>query len=199
MVAGFYGTSSRADLATPFQLDSQSFLQPPPNRPVRSCRHAWPAMSLVSALQARQLHRASPVMGQPCRMLGPARTLVPCLCPKTFTWRCCGAHRGGFGQGLVAAPGTLNVFNTLERFKGCDHAAALAGCAHTLWADMSSGAAEADPRLLTRFLLLAHADLKAYRYCYWCVLCVSMIATRPLSHILWRYCVLQSQTCLLKA
>lgn len=77
----------------------------------------------------------------------------------------------------MAAPGTLHVFNTLERFKGCDYGAALAGCARALWADVASGAAEADPRLLNRFLLLAHADLKAYRYCYWRV---------PVSHGLGR-------------
>jgi len=73
--------------------------------------------------------------------------------------------RGG-AQGAVAVPGELHVANTLERFKGWDHGAALAGAAARVWADIAS--AEARPQLLGRFLLLAHADLKTYRFCYWC-------------------------------
>jgi hypothetical protein len=36
-----------------------------------------------------------------------------------------------------------------------------------IWADIVSGAAEAQPHLLCRFLLLAHGDLKHFVYTYW--------------------------------
>lgn len=36
-----------------------------------------------------------------------------------------------------------------------------------VWAAICSGAAEADPRLLQTAVLLAHCDLKQYRYRYW--------------------------------
>ncbi len=67
----------------------------------------------------------------------------------------------------MPVPGTLHIVNTLERFKAWDHGAAMAACARAIWADTVSGAAEARPQLLSRFLLLAHADLKTYCYCYW--------------------------------
>jgi hypothetical protein len=39
-----------------------------------------------------------------------------------------------------------------------------------IWRDIVSGAAEARPQLLQRFLLLAHGDLKHFLFTYWCVL-----------------------------
>lgn len=39
--------------------------------------------------------------------------------------------------------------------------------ADSLWADINSGAAEADPSLLARWSLTAFSDLKKYRFSYW--------------------------------
>lgn len=38
-----------------------------------------------------------------------------------------------------------------------------------IWSDILSGASEARPHLLTRFLLLAHGDLKHFVHTYWSV------------------------------
>ena len=74
-------------------------------------------------------------------------------------------------QGLHNVPGQLHNVNTYERFKQLispERRAALAqAAADRVWADICSGAAEANPALLSRFLLLSFADLKIFRYFYW--------------------------------
>ena len=74
-------------------------------------------------------------------------------------------------QGLHSAPGELHNVNTYERFKhliSAERRAALAqAAADSIWADICCGAAEANPALLSRFLLLSFADLKTFRYFYW--------------------------------
>jgi ubiquitin-like modifier-activating enzyme ATG7 len=72
-------------------------------------------------------------------------------------------------QGLHNVPGQLRNVNTIERFKALQEgrSALLAEAAAAVWADICSGAAEADPALLSRFLLISYADLKLFRYYYW--------------------------------
>ena len=70
-------------------------------------------------------------------------------------------------QGRVRIPGELTNVNTLESFKSYDRATALQQVAMQIWQDVLSGAAEANPALLGRFLLLSYAELKSYRYYYW--------------------------------
>jgi len=64
--------------------------------------------------------------------------------------------------------GSFRNYNTLEGFKTADRPALLRECAARIWGDIRSGAAERDPSLLSRFMLLGHAELKSYRYYYWC-------------------------------
>ncbi|GLI68826.1 hypothetical protein VaNZ11_013331 [Volvox africanus] len=66
-----------------------------------------------------------------------------------------------------AAPGRLLLFNTMEGFRGCDKQKVLREAAEAIWSDISSGAAEAEPWRLCRFLLLVHGDLKHYKFHYW--------------------------------
>ena len=70
-------------------------------------------------------------------------------------------------QGHVAVPGQLRNLNTLESFVQLDKPAALQALAGQIWADICSGAAEEDPALLWRFLVLSFADLKKYSFTYW--------------------------------
>ena len=68
-------------------------------------------------------------------------------------------------------PGELRNVNTLERFKALQEqrSALIQEPAGQIWRDIRSGAAEADPALLSRFLLISYADLKLFRFYYWCV------------------------------
>ena len=66
-------------------------------------------------------------------------------------------------------PGTLHNLNTIEKFRDVDVGAAQKATAMQIWQDILSGAAEAKPKLLLRFLLLTFADLKQFKYHYWCV------------------------------
>ncbi|KAG2455180.1 hypothetical protein HYH02_000996 [Chlamydomonas schloesseri] len=66
-----------------------------------------------------------------------------------------------------AAPGRLLLYNTIEGFRGADKPALMRQVAAEIWADICSGAAEAEPWRLCRFLLLLHGDLKHYKFNYW--------------------------------
>ncbi len=91
---------------------------------------------------------------------------------------------------FVCGLGTLINTNTSEDFAGLDRKAILqrtldrmvctfgdiqpSNKTHTVTldrhaqvADMASGAAENDPRMLQRFLCLCYADLKRYKFVYW--------------------------------
>lgn len=70
-------------------------------------------------------------------------------------------------QARIAVQGELLNYNTLEAFKTANHATLLQEAARKIWSDIKSGAAEQDPALLCRFLLLSHAELKTYRFYYW--------------------------------
>ena len=63
--------------------------------------------------------------------------------------------------------GQLKNTNTLEEFRTCDKRLLLDAQGNQIWDDIISGRAIEDPSLISRFLLLAHADLKHYRYYYW--------------------------------
>jgi ubiquitin-like modifier-activating enzyme ATG7 len=80
-------------------------------------------------------------------------------------------HTSGSLQGLHCVPGELHNVNTYERFKQLithERRSALAqAAADRVWGDICSGAAEADPALLSRFLLISYTDLKIFRYFYW--------------------------------
>ncbi len=72
-------------------------------------------------------------------------------------------------QGLHGVPGELRNVNTLERFKALQEqrSALLQEAAGQIWQGICSGAAEADPSLLSRLLLISYADLKLFRFYYW--------------------------------
>ncbi|KAK9844883.1 hypothetical protein WJX74_008120 [Apatococcus lobatus] len=64
-------------------------------------------------------------------------------------------------------PGTLHNLNSIERFAAFDKQAAQRAVNQQIWQDIRSGAAEAHPQLLQRFLLFTFADLKQFKYHYW--------------------------------
>lgn len=70
-------------------------------------------------------------------------------------------------QGAHTFPGQLLLSNTLEAMRRTDKAAVLQQVGQQVWADILSGAAEAQPQLLNRFLLLAYGDLKHFVFHYW--------------------------------
>ena len=67
------------------------------------------------------------------------------------------------------APGQLLLCNTAEAMRRIDKPAALQAAGRRLWADILSGAAEAQPQLLLGFLMLAFGDLKHWVFDYWSV------------------------------
>eukprot|EP00294_Goniomonas_avonlea_P013408 CAMPEP_0114553282 /NCGR_PEP_ID=MMETSP0114-20121206/7570_1 /TAXON_ID=31324 /ORGANISM="Goniomonas sp, Strain m" /LENGTH=656 /DNA_ID=CAMNT_0001738205 /DNA_START=8 /DNA_END=1978 /DNA_ORIENTATION=+ len=66
-----------------------------------------------------------------------------------------------------AARGNLNLFETLDDFKGCDKKEFLKRSGEKLWESIRSGAAVEDPTLLLPFELLIYADLKHFVFYYW--------------------------------
>jgi len=63
--------------------------------------------------------------------------------------------------------GQLKNTNTLDEFRTCDKRLLLDCQGNQIWDDITSGRAIDDTSSINRFLLLAHADLKHYRYYYW--------------------------------
>ena len=65
----------------------------------------------------------------------------------------------------------MHNVNTYERFKELitpeRRAALVQAAADKIWGAICSGAAEADPALLQRAVLLSFADLKIFRFFYW--------------------------------
>lgn len=68
----------------------------------------------------------------------------------------CSSHR------TFLSPGQLINSNTLEAFKKLPRNTLFEKAAEQIVADIESGAALADPSLLTRFILTCHADLKVH-------------------------------------
>lgn len=71
-----------------------------------------------------------------------------------------------FGVGSVVR-GEMKNFNTLEGFKLEDKQALCDAAGAALLENIESGAAEQNPALLSRFLLLTHADIKKWIFYYW--------------------------------
>ncbi|BGP15817.1 Autophagy protein 7 [Rhodosporidiobolus nylandii] len=68
----------------------------------------------------------------------------------------------------VPLHGVLRNFNTIEEFKSCDKAALLDAYGSQIWEQASSADPLASLQSLNPFLLITFADLKKYRYYYWC-------------------------------
>lgn len=69
----------------------------------------------------------------------------------------------------VTLPGILRNYNTIEDFKNAEKSALLDQVADQIWAHTSSATtAEVTGEELNPFLLITFADLKKYRYWYWC-------------------------------
>jgi ubiquitin-like modifier-activating enzyme ATG7 len=73
----------------------------------------------------------------------------------------------GAPGGPGAVHGELRNTNTLEGFRGVDKQALCDEVGARVWRAIASGEAEARPHLLTPFVLLAHADIKKWKYYYW--------------------------------
>ena len=106
---------------------------------------------------------ASTHAGIPSPLTLDARSLDPASPPPT---------------GLTPVPGTLWLVNSAERFKAFDRAAAVRACVAATAAEISSAPAAADPaRVGARFVLLAYADLKSYKFTHW--VAVPALVPRP--------------------
>ncbi|GAA5825665.1 hypothetical protein JCM11251_000328 [Rhodosporidiobolus azoricus] len=68
----------------------------------------------------------------------------------------------------VPLRGILRNFNTIEEFKACDKAKLLDEYGEKIWAQATSASSDATLESLNPFLLITFADLKKYRYYYWC-------------------------------
>eukprot|EP01137_Pigoraptor_chileana_P005276 Opistho-2@48148 len=76
--------------------------------------------------------------------------------------------KAGASQGRqYPVPGTIYNTNTMDSFKALDKKALLDECGAQIWDDIVSGRAAQSPSLLSRFLLVAHADLKKHHFFYW--------------------------------
>ncbi|BGP48193.1 Autophagy protein 7 [Rhodotorula kratochvilovae] len=64
--------------------------------------------------------------------------------------------------------GTLRNFNTIEEFKRVDKAQLLQELGDQIWSSITSPATNTSVATLNPFLLITFADLKKYRYYYWC-------------------------------
>jgi len=63
--------------------------------------------------------------------------------------------------------GSLYNLNTVEKFRAVDREALVGAAAVQVWEDICSGAAEHDPALLGRFVMVSFADLKKFSFFYW--------------------------------
>ncbi|GJN92628.1 hypothetical protein Rhopal_005663-T1 [Rhodotorula paludigena] len=68
----------------------------------------------------------------------------------------------------IRLKGTLRNFNTIEEFKQVDKARLLEELGDQIWHEMTSTASAPTHESLNPFLLITFADLKKYRYYYWC-------------------------------
>ncbi|TFK52716.1 E1-like protein-activating [Heliocybe sulcata] len=64
----------------------------------------------------------------------------------------------------VAASGVFKNYNTIEDFKAADKTVLFNQVADEIWTSVKTNH---DPSALNRFLLIAYADLKKYKYYYW--------------------------------
>lgn len=66
-----------------------------------------------------------------------------------------------------SSPGSFFNVNTLDSFKSLDKKQLLQKFGSKIWEDIVSGTALEDLSLLSRFFVIAFADLKKYHYYYW--------------------------------
>ncbi|GAA5864413.1 hypothetical protein JCM1840_000487 [Sporobolomyces johnsonii] len=79
------------------------------------------------------------------------------------------AKVGQLGPERIRMHGILRNFNTIEDFKNCDKAKLLEEAGETIWKQATSpSTSSVTLESLNPFLLITFADLKKYRYYYWC-------------------------------
>lgn len=79
-----------------------------------------------------------------------------------------GGSNGAVPPRHVPVDGTLKNVNTLESFKALDKKALFEAEVSRIWADIVSGEALQHPTKLNRCVVLTFADLKKYKFFYWC-------------------------------
>ena len=75
--------------------------------------------------------------------------------------------------------GQLINFNTLDQFRSCSKAALLHEAGRVVWKDIVTGAAIANPALLTACLIISFADLKTYKFTYWAAVPACLLQGAP--------------------
>ncbi|ORY74529.1 E1-like protein-activating [Leucosporidium creatinivorum] len=68
----------------------------------------------------------------------------------------------------VSVQGILRNYNTIEDFKNADKTALLDSLGDEIWSRVNSSSSDVEAEALNPFLVLTFADLKKYRYYYWC-------------------------------
>eukprot|EP00897_Mesotaenium_endlicherianum_P002215 jgi/Mesen1/2020/ME000148S01118 len=69
---------------------------------------------------------------------------------------------------LCCVPGLVHNTNTRETFVELDRPALLRSTTEKIWQSIMSGEAETDPSLLNAFVVISFADLKKWKFYYWC-------------------------------
>lgn len=70
--------------------------------------------------------------------------------------------------GKARAEGIIKNVNTIEDFRKTDKAAMLKLAGRQIWDAIKDGSIYSVPSLLSSFIILSYADLKKYRFIYWC-------------------------------
>ena len=129
-----------------------------------------------SALDAGFWHRFSQLKLDVFGLNDDMRPIAGCYCnsdadllpPRVnIDYRAFEADRFAAPPKCFPIYGQLKNTNTLDEFRTCDKRALLDAQGSKIWDDIVSGRAIDNPSLISQFLLLAHADLKHYRYYYW--------------------------------
>ncbi|TNY16924.1 hypothetical protein DMC30DRAFT_420318, partial [Rhodotorula diobovata] len=84
--------------------------------------------------------------------------------------------------------GVLRNYNTIEEFKRADKAKLLSDLGDQIWSAIRHPSPETTLADLNPFLMITFADLKKYRYCYWCA--IPALVQKPGWEIVegWRKC-----------
>lgn len=70
--------------------------------------------------------------------------------------------------GKARAEGVIKNVNTIEDFRNTDKAAMLKLAGRQIWDAINDGSIYSVPSLLSSFIILSYADLKKYKFIYWC-------------------------------
>ncbi|TNY18187.1 hypothetical protein DMC30DRAFT_419099, partial [Rhodotorula diobovata] len=89
---------------------------------------------------------------------------------------------------LSVLPGVLRNYNTIEEFKRADKTKLLSDLGDQIWSAIRDPSPETTLADLNPFLMITFADLKKYRYFYWCAL--PALVQKPGWEIIegWRDC-----------